>query len=258
MQSKGWNVLNQEGYLDIETGKWRTIDIVATKAKDLPDSSIYKRLHMSLIIECKKISDDKPWVFFVREKKHNKIFDPLAAIGLVKYVSKPQLHPSCLPNIVDGLHYYSPNFNKVAVIPYEPFLKEGKSNLYEAQHQVIKSLLYEKDELERFLSMEETIEETIPKVNKINLISIAYPVIIVDGKLYELELENEKLKLAPSNYTQYLTSYGFPYSEEFLVDVIKIDFLNEYLDMIEREIEALTKKIASIDSRCIIYHYREA
>jgi len=67
LESKGWNVLNQEGYLDIEENKWRTIDILASKNIDLPSSSVCKQLHFSLAIECKKL--EKPWVFWTREKK---------------------------------------------------------------------------------------------------------------------------------------------------------------------------------------------
>jgi len=61
LESNGWNVINQEGYFDLESNKWRTIDIIATKNIALPSLSAYERLHISLIIECKK--SDKPWVF---------------------------------------------------------------------------------------------------------------------------------------------------------------------------------------------------
>lgn len=122
LESSEWNVLNQEGYIDPETKKWRTIDILATKSIEL-SGSVYKRLHLSLAIECKKI-EGKPWVFWVRDKKPLRIFSPLAASGLIKIESMPSIHPLHLKNLAGCFHYYSPDFSKVAVISYEPFQKK--------------------------------------------------------------------------------------------------------------------------------------
>jgi hypothetical protein len=58
LESKGWEVINQDGYLDAEEGKWRTIDISAFMRIELPYSSVYRVLHLTLIIECKK--SEKP------------------------------------------------------------------------------------------------------------------------------------------------------------------------------------------------------
>jgi hypothetical protein len=251
LESKGWNVLNQEGYLDIEENKWRTIDILASKNMDLSSSSVYKRLHFSLAIECKKL--EKPWVFWTREKKPLRIFDPISAFGLIKIESKPQLHPLHFENIANCFHYYSARFNKVALIPYEPFLKSGKSIIFEAKSQVIKFLLYEMKRTQDFFVAEEYKEKAKPQYKTINLIALYFPLIIIDGKLYEMEFEKDEPKLVSSNHIQYLTSFGFQnpdknYSGDFLIDIIKIDFLKEYLDMVEEELKQFATKIASIQT----------
>jgi len=88
LESKGWDVINQGGYFDIEIPKWRTIDIIATKNVSMPEPSVYERLHITLIIECKKTR--KPWVFWVRKKMGMRIFAPIAASGLIKLESKAE------------------------------------------------------------------------------------------------------------------------------------------------------------------------
>jgi len=246
LESRGWNVLNQEGYIDVETNKWRTIDILATKSMEL-SKSIYERLHLSLAIECKKI-EEKPWVFFVRDKKPLRIFNPLAAFGLIKLESKPPIHPLHLENLADCLHYYSPNFSKVAMISYEPFQKAGKSVIFEAKTQVIKFLSYEREKMRNFLSMEEAREKVKSQLKTTNLISVAYPLIIVAGDLFEMEFEDGKPKLTRSNYIQYLTSFGIPFPESYVIDIMRIDFLKEYLEIIEKKAQQFANKVSSIQS----------
>jgi hypothetical protein len=231
--SKGWNVLNQEGYIDVETNKWRTIDILASESIEL-SKSIYKRLHLSLAIECKKISG-KPWVFYLRDKKSLGIFEPFASLELIKLESKPSINPLHLEKLADCFHYYSPDFSKAAVISYEPFQKTEKSVILEAKTQVIKFLSYYRERIRNFFLQEEDI----------NLISIIYPLIIVDGDLFEVEFEDETPKLIRSNYIQYLTSFRTPSSENHVIDIMKIDFLKEYLDIVEEKARQFANKISS-------------
>jgi hypothetical protein len=246
LESSGWNVLNQEGYIDSETNKWRTIDVLATKSIEL-SGSVYQRLHLSLAIECKKI-EGKPWVFFVRNKKPLRIFNPLAACGLIKLVSKPVLHPLHLEKLADCFHYYSPEFSKVAVISYEPFQKSEKNVIFEAKTQVIKFLSYEREETRKFLSMEEVREKLNPNLKTTSLISIAYPLIVIAGDLFEVEFIDEKPKLTRTDYIQYLTSFGIPSSESYVIDIMRIDFLRKYLDIIEKKAQQFTNKVSSIQS----------
>ena len=248
LESNGWNVLNQEGFLDVETGKWRTIDMVAWKNVNIPDSLVYERLHVSLIIECKKSS--KPWVFWIRDKKGLRMFHPIAASGLIKLESKPWLHPLHFEKLADCFHYYFPEFEKIAVIPHEPFIKkrEGKSIIFEAKNQVLKSLLYQQERNRKFCSMEEAKEKAGAKFKTTNLMLLVYPLVIFDGHLYELEYIEDKPKLTLSKYIQYLTSFGFPTPEEFVMDIVEIGFLNEYLGVLDNEMGQLAKKIASLRS----------
>lgn len=248
LESHGWNLLNQEGYLDIEKGKWRTIDILAHQSANTSNSPVYERLHVTLVVECKKSS--KPWVFWVRDKKGLRMFRPLVASGLIKLESKPWLHPLHFEELADCFHYYFPEFKKIAIIPYEPFIKkekgDGKSIVFEAKNQVLKSLLYEENQTRKFCSMEEAREKVKANFKTANSIFVLYPLIIFDGHLYELEYIERKPKLTLSRYIQFLTSFGFPTPDEFVIDIVEISFLEEYLRVLNKGIERLTKKIASL------------
>ena len=102
LETYGWVVHNQEGYLDCDENKWRTIDVAAHKRIELPNSLSYKALNVSLIIECKK--SEKPWAFYIKGKKGSTTFNPLMACGLVKQESNPPLHPLYLTNMANIFH----------------------------------------------------------------------------------------------------------------------------------------------------------
>jgi hypothetical protein len=245
----GWAVHNQEGYLDADENKWRTIDIMAHKSIEIPNSSAYSKLHFSLIIECKK--SDKPWVFYVREKEGARTFAPLMACGLVKQEGKPWLHPLHMEKWVDFLHYYSPYSKTIAVIPYQPFKDRKQSDIFEATNQLIKALHYEMERTRDFFAHEEARESLamFPKKQQqfVKTLCLFYPIIVFDGKLYELTYDAEKPKLSPSKYIQYLISYRSPrISDLFVMDVINPDFAEKYLKLINNEVTLLKEKVASL------------
>jgi len=245
LQSNGWHVSNQQGYIDPETNTWRATDILATKNVELSSQAVYQTIYLVLIIECKKI--EYPWVFWCRDKESLGIFDPLVVFGLIKFDSKPPLHPINFENFVNCFHYYSSDFNKVAVISYEPFKKSESKNkdvIFESKVQVIKALSGQRRLIRNFLQMTENIEESKPKSKPFNPIYIYYPLIIADGNLFEMEFKDKETKLTEVNYIQYLTSfinYSTPISskeqltETYLIDIMKIDFLEKYLDIIEKK-----------------------
>jgi len=60
LKKYGWEVTNQFSYLDYETKKYRTVDVVALKNILESDKMV---VDVNLVIECKK-SAKKPWVFY--------------------------------------------------------------------------------------------------------------------------------------------------------------------------------------------------
>lgn len=62
LNAKGWETTNQATFQDIETKKFRTVDIIAQKnllkINDMP-------IELLLVIECKSsFKESKPWIFY--------------------------------------------------------------------------------------------------------------------------------------------------------------------------------------------------
>jgi len=63
-----------------------------------------------------------------------------------------------------------------------------------------------------------------------------------------LEMVDERPRIAPVWYVQYFTYYGLPEPEMFIIDIVKKDYLPEYLEILENEIKRLTQVISSLKS----------
>jgi len=231
-----WTVLIHDYYLDLEEGKNREIDICAFKRFDIncPDFNFF---HVSLIIECKK--SEKPWVFYTTKKGKEFKFPSI----LIKSVGNPKIHKNLLSQErwMKESHYFSPKFEKKAIIGYEAFTKGKRQRLFEASMQVIKALAY--------LMMQDAKALRFIEREGRNALFIKYPVIVFDGHLLEYSLGDE---LKPVSYLQYLVRHRFvnPFVDElvgftFLIDVVRKDFLVEYLKILEEEFDAIKRKLVS-------------
>jgi len=56
-------------------------------------------------------------------------------------------------------------------------------------------LPYEREKIRNLLLMEEAKEKAKPQLKDVNIISITYPIVIVNDNLFELEFKDEKPKL---------------------------------------------------------------
>lgn len=237
LEKEGWKVANQVGYLDPDENKWRLIDIRAVRAEEISNSSTYKRLVMHLHIECKKSKN--PWVFYIRRKEKMPFF-PFELLHVLKEASwPPVLLKSFLKekaNWKECFHYLK--YEHLGVISVEPPIeifnessekkKKGKEKLFEATQQVIKSLKYE---------LEKTKDE-LPLVVKSPIFVLKYPVIVLDGKLYVLRSKEGPIESA--NYVQFLVEYK---EESFLIDIVLLSFLKEYLKILNEEFIAIKENI---------------
>jgi len=169
--------------------------------------------------------------------------------GLIKLESKPFLHPLSYEELAESFHYYFSEFNKVGIIGLEAFSKGKSKSIFEAKNQVIKALLYEREQLKNFLTIGEVREKMGKKKILDNLLSLFFPVIIFDGHMYELEYRGDKPTLNRSHYIQYLTSFSNPtledqIQEEFVIDIVDINFLSNYLKILDEIAKKLLQKIS--------------
>jgi len=237
LREDGWTVIIHDYYIDEEEGKSREIDVEAFKRLEI-NSPDYDFFHVSLIIECKK-SLEKPWVFYTTQKGREFKFPQ----SIIKSLGKPRIHKKLISQErwMKGSHYFSPRFKKKAIIGYEPFTEGKGQRIFEASMQVIKALAY-------MMKQTEQAAETLSVMNK-NPLFIMYPVIVLDGHLFEYTLKEE---VKPIMYLQYLVRHRFtnPLTSElvgdvFLIDVLRKDFLPEYLKILEEELNIVKNKLIS-------------
>lgn len=235
LKKRGWNVSNQRYYLDQTEKKARYIDIFATKLVEIKSPKLDK-LNITLVIECKR-SLDKPWVFYTVPK--GEMHQPtLGQVFLIKFNSQPKL-PYPEYKLFWHSHYFLRDISKIAIRSYVAFTG-GKNGINRAINQSLKALTYHRNEVNRLL----------PKISRsldrYSIIMIYYPVVVLDGEMYECEKSNNDLKLSKAEYEQYQVHYGISESsreETYLVDIVKKDFLHKYLTWLDDEISLISTEL---------------
>ncbi|MGD0160026.1 MAG: hypothetical protein ABSB89_06990 [Candidatus Bathyarchaeia archaeon] len=221
LKAHGWSVYNQEPYFDRNTNKQRTIDIEGIRSIDLPKGEWV--FQVRLIIECKKCS--KPWVFYVSDISRDEIRNELPFYTKIYSDSSNQLDfpknqiqtDDYVPQILFKKELEQLIFEKLARIAYEPFT-DGKGNsIRRARTQVCNAIIDLKRDLAQSMGVE------IPHY------MLFKPIIILDGQLYTYQEENLIKKKGLYYYVRF-------YDETFIIEVVTIGFLNEYLTKIENNI----------------------
>ena len=111
---------------------------------------------------------------------------------------------------------------KLGTISYTPYKK--KDDFFVALNQVLNASDY--------------YTKQVKKSDK-KLDFRVYPVIVFDGEIYEFSIQDGELKIEPIEYLQYL-SWGRAKMEINLVDVVRKDYFEEYLKIINQELEKLS------------------
>ena len=273
LKQNEWTVRNQSYYLDYEEEKGRSIDILAVKRFKTRNSQIFDEVEIDLVIECKKSM--KPWVFHTVGKNEDRYLraGKIKELGLIPFglYVKPWLNPkidrSIIPEKIDKSyltlffeqitrlcnisHYLNQNYNQIGIIPYVAFTKkgedDGRDDLFKAKNQVIKATIFQSD-----------CANAIIKMHNEYSIGFIYPIIVLDGKLYQYR-RSGNLDVVPIQYILYRTHYHkfqkqratdvLPEAKQFLaktedhylIDVVKKDFFPNYLQIVEKEIEGLNE-----------------
>ena len=225
-----WRVLHQQLFLDKDTEKERSIDIVAFYADHSPLGA-YTLFHMSLIIECKR-SVKHPWIFYTvpKEKEFFSFpFRPVEHYALPRGYKKKKMLDE-LQKWMPFSHIYRKNLNgeRVALHYYEAFKKGKGKQIFDAKNKVLKSLKYRLNESKDFtLKIRKVEPDYFP-------LFIFYPVIAFDGHLFELKsMEEDPI---PVNYLQYFAPTT---SASIIIDVVKKEHLHRFLDELNHEIRKM-------------------
>ncbi len=240
MQQRGWTVIHNPSYLDDSEGRSREFDIRAYRQWRLDASGKKFTIGVYLITECKK--SEKPWVFFITPEEYK--FSPLGELiknhieGRHVFTGRYQnLGESVISDdVLRKFHHYFQKQNLARTF-HEPFKGQEKADrsqmIYSAVMSSIKATLFH--------------QRDRPAAG---WLGIYYPLIIFDGDLFEAQVApNKVIKLSPSNHIQLLFNYMLPTSSEkasiwesqqkFIVDVVRENYLDQFLKVIEDEHETL-------------------
>jgi hypothetical protein len=244
MQERGWYVLLNPSYFDVDEGKSREFDIRAFKRKTEDHLNKEYSVGIYLVTECKK--SEKPWVFFTTPEDYGHV----ARLGNVikrnldtkRRIFTDNSSPQSV--ISDGslkrFHHYFQHL-RLARTFHQPFRgeKEQSKMIYSAVMSVIKATLF------------------LARDSISNSLRIFYPLVIFSGDLFEAQVQaNKDIRLLRSKHLQLSFNYFTPEVQqavsrgqsenEFIIDIVYEDYLDEFLKIIEKEHEEISSLFFSV------------
>lgn len=247
---KEWETEHSTSYEDKDENRSREIDIVASKVDYIRE--IDTRITFTLVIEVKK--SDRPWIIFTTYPRFSTLGWRVLnkCTNTDKWVQSPDLpnggYYSTVLN-VDCIAVGSPRkrtfrvgkaFHELAKDPGD------KSKIYEALISSAKASHYLRN---RFASEKPKDFNPAEEVD----IQIFLPVVILDGRLFEVYNGlSGKIEIEEKDYVPVEMSYSSPnymvggWEADFFPDVIKFDFLDTYLDIIDNWRLSVKSQVADI------------
>jgi hypothetical protein len=221
LEAHGWEVTNQASYLDSETGKNRTIDIVAEKNVILNSKWGFD---VWICIECKKVTN--PWVFYTKDLDLNKEELRRKVVSSTHFSANPSAHKKGnferLSNLVIGQfllqgRYPQSIFKNLAHNSFEPFVEGKGLSIHKARMQVCNMILH----LEKNVNI-----EALSMIDSPYFI-LYIPLIVLNGRLYVYQ--NRKLNGAEG--LNYHVSY---FNASFVIEIVTAKSFEKYLDNLEQ------------------------
>lgn len=214
-------------------GRLREIDLYAFFEEIILDPKKGQNLQhtsTSMIIECKK-SKDKPWVFF-----SSRMYQSIHVFSFIKYVSEfdsyfrqEKRYPLIgqIYKDLDSNHYMDKGI-PACVTYFEAFKDPSSSEIYKAIESVLSFLHYRR---EWYLS----------KFKELGCFTnFLFPVIVLDGLLFEATLNGEDVNVIERDHVQLRTDYC---EEIFIVDIVKKESFRKFFQLIEKNHISFVKSI---------------
>ena len=233
VMQKGWYCFPQCPYEDQESGKIRTIDMLAS-----PNSEYLLNDSPKLLIECKKSS--KPWVFFTP----SNIISPKRKVDGSFIINEPSLFSAlgwcvylanCYPECATFLKNKTPTQTDLGIIPKIHFFNEMPI----ANSNAVAFWKGKKDSTDDFKKALFQLNDAFSGIG-FSKKSIIFFVIILEGEMFRF---NEKKELSKTQHILFsnlnmMTRKNMPPT---LVDVITYDYLDKLLDIIREDMILCTK-----------------
>lgn len=245
LSSKGYSNYPNRTYPDGNTGRSREIDIYSESFRVMENLELNHWLHIELwnrlIIEC--VNNPQPAVFFKRPDNN-----PTTIYGKFLYTKTE----TSVKDSKDGGPDYA--FNEYTVSS-----KEFHYNKFQANTQYC-SFSQKKTKAEEWMaSHPDALHDTFNKLfdcahhvqqghsewikksawrNDVFAI-LKYPVLILQGDLFEAEEKEDKIVLEKKKHVVFEFNRYSEYEKSILIDVVTEDYIEEYIDLIIKDINGL-------------------
>jgi hypothetical protein len=227
-QEAGFDVSQFETYLDPESNDLREVDVVASVNRQVGDRVV---VFVTFFIECKYLS--KPWVVFISPRRLSPFFYFSRILrenhNVQEWKVQPSLQGRLLAKILSSLGRKRTSSFALFSVPrnagcgVREALSRGKDRAYEATTQVSKcveahDIGVERDFQRALEGYEERLYEREFGRGELHLsCSIAFPIIVGKGKLFECYLDsNNEMVVSEVNESVVLVS-SKSYSEKSVV-----------------------------------------
>jgi len=222
--------------------KMRSMDILASRTTEIGDREIGTLMaslcYTSLVVECKKRSSEN-WVFYQETPffKGNRKLDhySLGGMFMVDYLSrigKIGGNEEKYNDILRTSHHCLAEVDKIATAGVPVFGPKTKNGLYGSCEQVISAFEYEVSRYQGYTN------RALINPAPVNLNWRVYPIIVFDGPLWEVVLENDQISVKPRKRVIYEHTRG---ELKHLIDIVSWESFDEYCDILEEEITRLSK-----------------
>lgn len=239
--SKKWRVQPHAYFLDKDTGKGRELDLKAFNDNFVSDHW-RARFVLNLLVQCKKLPGNA-WIFFsAPERPQHGIIE---ASNLAKSLNLPRFF---WVFDKDGTHFDRSDMlatNYCEVITDETKSNKRVDNIWECVVSLIKatSQEFEQDDADNKQYFEEigSYEEFIK--NPFEMVSIYYPLIVFEGKMYECTFSGEDATVDERGYVSLFVDYeSGRYKGQFHIDIITKERLPEYLENVTTDLAIFDQK----------------
>lgn len=229
-RERDWQTLISPYYLDVTTTRAREIDLVAERSWDIPETFRQqgRQLHMKLIVECKYIVQDTVFWFDTRDSKAT--YEWLQA-------NTPLPGPD---NLNTKRHHYFSLDSVAKLFGSRTGRETEREAVYKALNQSLHAMVY--------LRGRESIiqgEQATRRPRRM----VELPVIMVNSfeKFYRVDISSPGDIEAISDNFQLEVNYAYlgadnqNRNEYFLVDVVALDKLDQFLSALDADANAMSQ-----------------